>query len=159
MQDINGSFHCSPISSLPLCGTPNSGCIVGGSAPLPAVQKWGPGMGHAVLSQGIVMSVSPSIRLSEVLSPPQQRVSAPPQSLPSQSCSCGFSSVEPEVIWRWLPARGNLFNLEWDALGCVKHNLPTKAKEVLHLYIFLFTSVATSFHSDFLSFTLINLKT
>lgn len=57
-------------------------------------------MGHSVLSQGIVMSVSPSIRLSEVLSPPQQRVRAAPQNLPGRLCSCGFSTVEPEVMRR-----------------------------------------------------------
>lgn len=57
-------------------------------------------MGRSVLSQGIVMSVSPSIRLSEVLSPPWRRMSTAPQSLPSKARSCGFSSGEPEVTGR-----------------------------------------------------------
>lgn len=94
-------------------------------------------MGHSVLSQGIVMSASPSIRLSEVLSPPQQRISAAPQSLPSRPCSCGFSTVEPGVIWRWLPARGKLFNSEWDAMGCVKRKLATQVKRALHFFFCL----------------------
>lgn len=97
-------------------------------------------MGHSVLSQGIVMSVSPSIRLSEVLSPSQQRISAALQSLPSQPCSCGFSTVEPEVIGRLVPARGNLFNFEWGALGYVKFKLATQVKQALHLFSVLFHS-------------------
>lgn len=93
--------HFTPLPPVcSLCGTPTLAALWGALAPLPAVQKWGPGLGRSVLSQGIVMSASPSIRLSEVLSPPRQRISAAPQSLPSRPCSCGFSSVELQRSFR-----------------------------------------------------------
>lgn len=109
-------------------------------------------MGHSVLSQGIVMSASPSIRLSEVLSPPQQRVSAAPQSLPSRPCSCGsffFFQRGARGHLEVTASRGgsNLFNSEWAALGRVKNaNWSLGLSRLSHF--FLHSSPSSSFFGE-----------
>lgn len=98
-------------------------------------------MGHSALSQGIVMSASPSIRLSEVLSPPQQRVSAAPQSLPGRPCSCGsfffFFQRGARGHLEVTASRGAATFLTWNgaALGRVKNaKLVTRAEQALALF-------------------------
>lgn len=66
---------------------------------------------YSVLSQGIVRSAKPSIRLSEVLSPMQAAVRAGRTLalLPLLQ----FQSVKSRVIWRSVPAGGNLSSKGW----------------------------------------------